>query len=233
MPAGRVSAGDRAGLAKFRFAAQVFASAVVYYHYSLVRGTCVLSQASGATTSKKRSAAMLRVLIVSACLVLVMGQTQNPPRATPTPADTQPTTRPAPTNTVLRRPAQAEMLKGLLQRGQRPTPIRPEEPGGTATPAGTTAGEGLLLEGTFLVERPARLVQADGRAKLVFQTEGQPSGPRTMELIPNQLLEAMERESTAGFAEFIVTAEVTRYKGANYLLLRKILRRVEHGNLEP
>lgn len=181
---------------------------------------------------------MARVLIVSACLVLVMGQTQNLPRREQPAAETQPTTRPAPTNTLLRRPAQAEMLKNLLQRDQRPTPIRAEEPGSTTaaiSPGESATGSGgeLLLEGTFLVERPARFVQTDGRAKLVFQTEGQTAGSRTMELLPNQLLEAMEREAAAGFANFIVTAEVTRYKGSNYLLLRKILRRVEHGNLEP
>ncbi len=85
----------------------------------------------------------------------------------------------------------------------------------------------------MLVERRGRLIHEDGRAKFVLYADATSQVPRTLEVIPNQLLEAMEREGRAGFNDFIVTAEVTRYKDRNYLILRKILRRVDHGNLGP
>jgi hypothetical protein len=179
---------------------------------------------------------MVRWILTCACAVLLMGQAQDKTPASQ-PAQTQSTTRPAPTNTVLRRPAQADILKNLLGRNERPTPIKPQEPQATSGPAGhgggDEAGQAMLLEGTFLIERPGRLVREEGRAKFVFLTDGNSAAPRAMEIVPNQLLEMLERESEAGFSEFVISAEVTRYKGANYLILRKILRRVGHGNLTP
>lgn len=178
---------------------------------------------------------MLSWILTTLCVVLLAGPSQDKPQS----ADTQPATRPADGSGTLRKPAQAEILKNLLGRDERPTPIRPQDPatrvGGSPTPTGgaTADGRSLLLEGTFLVERPGRLVHEDGHAKLVLSPDVEGKGPRTIEILPNQLLEAMEREADAGFSEFIVSAEVTRYKGVNYLILRKILRRVEHGNLSP
>ncbi len=172
---------------------------------------------------------MLRWMLLSVCALLLMGQTEekSPPIR---PVETQAATRPAPTNTVLRRPAQADILKNLLSREARPAPIKPQDP---QTGKVDQPGEPLLLEGSFVVERPGRLVHEDGRAKFVFLEEGGAPALRTMEILPNQLLEMMEREADSGFAEFVISAEVTRYKGTNYLILRKILRRVGHGNLTP
>jgi hypothetical protein len=181
---------------------------------------------------------MLSWILTTVCAVLLIGQVGNPSPASQKSPETQPTTRPTEPSSTLRKPAQAVILKGLLGRNERPAPIQPQDPqspgGGPTRAAGVDAdGQPLLLEGTLLVERPGRLVREDGHAKFVFQVDADSPVTRAMEILPNQLLEAMEREAQAGFSEFIVTAELTRYKERNYLMLRKILRRVSHGNLGP
>jgi hypothetical protein len=181
---------------------------------------------------------MLFWILATVCALLQTGPSQDKAPAKDKPSATQPATRPADGNSTLRKPAQAEILKSLLGRDERPTPIHPQDPaprdGARPTPTGAAVdGRTLMLEGAFLVERPGRLVHEDGRAKLVISPEAEGKGPRTLEILPNQLLEAMEHEAEAGFTEFIVSAEVTRYKDANYMILRKMLRRVGHGNLSP
>jgi hypothetical protein len=181
---------------------------------------------------------MLSWILATVCTMMLVGQTGDSGPASKKSPDTQPTSRPAEAPSTLRKPAQAVILKGLLGRTERPTPIQPQDPqtpgGGPARAADVDPdGQPLLLEGTLLVERPGRLVHEAGQAKFVFHVDADSSVTRTMEILPNQLLEAMEREAQAGFTEFIVTAELTRYKDRNYLMLRKILRRVGHGNLGP
>ena len=142
------------------------------------------------------------------------------------PAASQPTSRPA-----LRRPAQAEVLRNLLSQADRPQPVAPVDPGKGAA-GKDAANPQALVEGTLLVERPGRLIREDGRAKFLF-SDGKNAATKAMPILESQLLEVMERESESGFPEFIVSAEVTRYKGSNYLLLRKVLRRTGNGNLTP
>lgn len=160
--------------------------------------------------------------------------TQDPPAPPP---ESQPaSSQPGASGTTLRKPPQAAILRGLLRREERPAPIRPQDPGTGATQpeAGKDAsGQPLLLEGTLLVERPGRLVIEGDRAKFVLQAGADSQATQSLEILPNQLLEAMEREAQGGMGDFIVTAEVTRYRDRNYLILRKILRRVAHGNLSP
>lgn len=182
---------------------------------------------------------MLSWILATACAVTLVGQSGDDRPASAGASDTQPATRPADSAATLRKPAQAVILKGLLGRTERPTPIRPQDPqapggGATTRSAGVDSeGQPLLIEGTLLVERPGRLLHDDGRARFVFQVDADSPVARSMEILPNQLLEAMEREARGGFTEFIVTAEVTRYNDRYYLMLRKILRRVGHGNLGP
>jgi hypothetical protein len=178
---------------------------------------------------------MLRWIIAAICPLLFVAQEQASRPATK-PAETQPASQPA--GTTLRNPEQIEILKNLLNRQDRAMPVRPQpaqKPGQEAPTSQATDAEGhpLLLEGTFLSERPGRLVREEGRAKFVCYIDGGGQAPRAIEILESQLLEAMEREAEAGFSEFIVSGEVTRYRGRNYLLLRKILRRVDNGNLGP
>ena len=156
------------------------------------------------------------------------------------PAASQPaTTRPAVPQPA-RAPEQAEIIRNLLRDRGRSTAIMPQEQQSPAddTGAGTDLPLGpdglpLLVDGTLLVERPGRLMHEGGKPMFSFIDEGAGVKLRSMEILPNQLLEAMERELQLGTTQFVISAEVTRYHDLNYLLLRKILRRVEHGNLSP
>lgn len=188
------------------------------------------------------------VLVIAAGIVLTavgQGEPKSAARAGAPSAGAQPATQPASTQPATgprtqRPPAQQEIIQGLLRDRERIVPIPPQGsepiPGKEVAPAGAgAAGEGpaLLPDGTTIVERPGRLLAEDGKLKFVFVTdEGQPQ-LRTMELLPNSYLEAMERLAQGGESEFIITAEVTRYKQQNYLLLHKVLHRVGHGNLGP
>ncbi len=178
---------------------------------------------------------MLRGILVAACALLLIGQVEDKPQPASRPTQTQPATRPTDSNPTLRKPAQVEILKNLLRQQDRPTPIQSQTSPGRpdSTPGLGSDGRPLLAEGTFLVERPGRLMREGGRAKFVFHVNGESEASRSMPVLESQLLESMEREAEAGFSEFIVSAEVTRYRGTNYLLLRKVLRRTEHGNLSP
>lgn len=181
---------------------------------------------------------MFRWIYVVACASLLVAQTPPSGSTEPESPQSQPASRPAAPASGLPVPAQAEILKNLLGREARPTPIRPRESTELTTNEAAAAGldpdgQPLLLEGTFIVERPGRLVREGGRAKFVFYQQEGGTGPRHIEILQSQLLEVMEREAESGLTEFVVSGEVMRYRDRNFLLLRKILRRVDHGNLGP
>ena len=137
-----------------------------------------------------------------------------------------------------RKPLQDEILRKLLQSQEAPRLIGPTDPGRSETSdpgeeaRGVSPSSPLLLEGTLIVDRPGRVLLSDGKAEFTFLL---PDTQRTltMELERNSLREALEREAQAGASEFVVTAEVTRYRGRNYLVLRKVVQRVNNGNLAP
>lgn len=182
---------------------------------------------------------MMLIWTCALLLLLPLPQSAEPQEATTAQAPSEtPTSQPVEAQATLRKPVQAEILRSLLGRQEHPKPIRPQVPADGDAEDGQALGIGpdgqaLLLDGTYLTERPGRLVHEGGRPKFVLQTEDGSRPSRTLELLPNQLLEALEREAEAGFTEFIVSGEVTRYNERNFLLLRKILRRVDHGNLSP
>ncbi len=150
------------------------------------------------------------------------------------PTASQPASAPARTTDTeasLRRPEQARILEQLIRDAERPRPIIPESTPGLPQAEARDAS-GLLLEGTMLVERAGRLIRSADRASFEFKLESDATA-RTLQILPNAWLEAMEREATGGTGEFIVTAEVMRYRGENYLLLRKVRRQIAHGNLSP
>lgn len=177
---------------------------------------------------------MVRWMLVTICSSLLLATAEDRPQPESQPATSQPATRPADARTTLRKPAQAEILRNLLEQQDRPTPIQPDAPAQREASAGIGPdGQPLLIEGTSLIERPGRLMREGGRSKFAFHAEGDTEAPRTMEILESQLLETMEREAEAGFSEFIISGKVTRYRGQNYLLLWKVLRRTSHGNVGP
>ncbi|MEP0848528.1 MAG: hypothetical protein HRF50_17110 [Phycisphaerae bacterium] len=163
------------------------------------------------------------------CLPLEPSPAEQVAASQPAGAESRPTTSPA-RSAAMRKPEQARILEQLIRDAERPRPIIPDA---TAAQARGKATNGsLLLEGTMIVERAGRLIRAGEQLLLETRLDGQDS-PRKLPLVPNAWLEAMEGEAAAGNTEFIVTAEVTRYRGQNYLIIRKARRQVAHGNLSP
>jgi hypothetical protein len=172
---------------------------------------------------------MLRVLLA---MLVASSYALAPPQETN--EDTgQPASQPA-VRTLPRSPRQAQIFEALLGDAQRPRvpTILSQEPG---TPGDLAEdGTSLLLDGTPLWERSGRLVRSDGHSLFHFKPSSRPVGAaEAIEFNKNALLEAMESEAEAGVKEFIISAEVTRYRGRNYLNLLKYRRQITHGNLGP
>src|SRR5262249_29620588 len=132
-----------------------------------------------------------------------------------------------------RTPEQASVLKELLRSVDRPAittpePIRSSEPSPAAR-----KDDSLQAEGTLLVEKPGRLIRSGERSEFKFTSPEGKGLAQPLELLPNSWLEYMEKEADAGASEFIITADVTTYRGRNFLMLRTYRRQVSHGNLNP
>lgn len=176
---------------------------------------------------------VLASLIAATC---VLEPSQAPNETTP-PAASQPASQPAGQTVSPRNPTQARILEELLRDAEqsRPTPIlsAPDAGHGASAPA-LEEGTSLLPDGYPVVERPGRLVRNGNRVEFHFDSGGPAAdAPSVMEFNKNRWLEAMETEAEAGVTEFVISAEVTRYRGQNYLNLLKYRRQVSHGNLAP
>lgn len=172
---------------------------------------------------------VLATLGLSVCPVAILGsQSQDP--GTP-PATSQPASAPA--DAGFRRPEQARGLDVLI-RQQEVRPVLPTSPApassGVDEPALPDRGDNWS-DGSLLIERPGRYSRSDDHARFEFVSDD--GKQRSLKLLENQLLETMEREAEYGTQEFVISAEVTLYRGENYLLLRKVLTRVSNGNLSP
>ena len=148
----------------------------------------------------------------------------------------QPASQPA-ARTTPRNPEQARILKELLRGSERrrAQPIVSEPVRGRSAESSAAAAAGAtLVEGSVLIERVGRLVRSGDRSEFHFKAGG--SGDdrlKAMEFNKNSWLELMEAEADAGVEEFVISAEVTRYRGRNYLLLLKYRRQISHGNISP
>ena len=179
---------------------------------------------------------MLMFLIIGNPLLLTQEPPAEKPEATEQAApESQPTT--APERVMPRSPEQAQILQELLRGTERPhQPIvsrepQADEPG--AAPRPTVRG-GLLLEGEIITDVAGHLVRAGDRSEFHFKSGGPIEGaPSVMEFNKNGLLEAIEIEAENGIEDFIISAEITRYRGKNYLNLLRYQRQRTHGNLGP
>lgn len=182
----------------------------------------------------------MKSLIIGAATLLVLGVAiaQDQPAAPQTrateQADATDPNASEPNAPTGRKPFQDEILKALLQEQELPRVIRQQDPQrGTTVKIGPMArDEATLLEGTMVVERPAQFTIANGKPQLSL-TLADLNRTATLEVLPSKLLEALEREFESGVAEFIVSGEVTRYKEEAYILLRKVVQRVNNGNIRP
>lgn len=144
-----------------------------------------------------------------------------------------------PTNTGqegLRRPFQDDILRSLLKDREAAQTIPRQDPGMPAQPPVLLGSQrevtGLMPDGTSIVERPGRFYRTGEQRMIELRLSG---GKRriSLEVLPNALLEAVEREAAKGVSEFTISGELTRYGTQNYLLLRKVVQRVDNGNLAP
>lgn len=147
--------------------------------------------------------------------------------------------QPKPTNTGqegIRRPFQDDILKSLLRDREAAQTIPRQDPGMPAQPRAIIGSQhevaGVFPDGTPIVERPGRFYRNGDQKLMELRLAG---GDRrlSLELLPNALLEALEREASTGVAEFTISGELTRYGNKNYLILRKVIQRVDNGNLSP
>lgn len=172
------------------------------------------------------------------------GNAPQPPAGNTTPPASTPATQPATGATGEDRPAepaadarlprQAEIFRALIEEREsaaRPIePVRPERPSAGGSRA--ASADAPMLEGEQIVNRAVKLVRSSGRSEVIVA--GQDGGPnRSYPILESQLLEVIEREADAGVEEFVITAEAKLYRGRNYLLLLKVMRRVPNGNVTP
>jgi hypothetical protein len=168
--------------------------------------------------------------------------TNQPPASENQPTDSETKTesdRRRPTNTGqegLRRPFQDDILRSLLKDREAAQTIPRQDPGMPAQPPVMLGSQreisGLMPDGTSIVERPGRFYRTGEQRMIELRLSG---GKRriSLEVLPNALLEAVEREVAKGVSEFTISGELTRYGTQNYLLLRKVVQRVDNGNLAP
>lgn len=144
-----------------------------------------------------------------------------------------------------RPPSPAEILQELMKKDRvRPAPIPPSTPGHpyeTQPAEPPTTGPGpkhepspLRPDGTMITDRIGRLTKGSKGWLFAFESEAKVLRESPMQILPNQDLETMERISSNGTVpvKFRVSGEVTTYRGANYLLLRKVLVVYGQGNLK-
>ncbi len=171
---------------------------------------------------------------LAAALMFVLAnsawQSGEPPESQP--VATQPAAPSASAPSGLRRPEQIRILEELLREQDSPRAIEPIAPQAAGRAAGSVSTQAPLLEGTMLWARTGRLVQSGGGAEFEFLSK-EAGYPDSIRLLPNSLLELMERDSELGVTEFVVSGEITAHRGANYLLLRNVTRRVPNSNLAP
>lgn len=166
----------------------------------------------------KQMMSLLAVGLLASTVVLA-----DPP--TPKPA-TRPTTQVVPTN---------QMFDTLLRKGGQASTVLVPEP--SPSPTDSTSGNGavaptapqvnLMREGSYVVDRSARLSRTpDGQQwELTFDADGKAMQDPPMIILPNLKLMTMEStvSSTSRDVRFQVTGMVTEYKSRNYILLEKVV----------
>lgn len=144
-----------------------------------------------------------------------------------------------------RQPTPAEILRELTRTGSEnkgvvlpDAGVRPRrtEPNRDAMKNNAIAPvkSRLLPDGYRLVDRPGRLTRESDYWVISFESRSRGAPEMPIRLLPNRLLEDMEEFSAGGTKDvvFIISGEVTEYRGVNYLLIQKLLTRPSVGNLK-
>ncbi len=142
-----------------------------------------------------------------------------------------------------REPSPSEIIK-MLQEEREPRktvltlPSRPGEERRTTVIDAPNAIQPLvhklLPDGSRIVDRPGRLARHDDYFVFSFESRGEGAPEPPIRLLPNRLLEDMEIYSEGGEKPvvFVVSGEVTEYRGLNYLLIQKLLLQPDLDNLK-
>ena len=176
--------------------------------------------------------------------------------AEPAATDAAPTTKPAPApKTEGKRPSAEDVMNDMTGRIERNPAIEPtqkipssvaplpnkataiaEDAG--AVVQGGAPGMGsskLRREGEFVINRPGRLVRAPQSGILLFAFESDsPSGAEPPVIImPCAYLQYMEdlARERGDRVVFVISGQVTSYRGANYLLPTNVRQGIDRGNL--
>ena len=147
------------------------------------------------------------------------------PMNTADPIATNPASRPT------RPPTASEIIEQLMTDSPVRTPQASTAPA-PPNPGRAEAGGQARPEGTIVPEFPARLVRSENWWTLVRETRGLHSEGPPVSVLPNRLLEIMVSASAGGTKSivFLVSGELTEYRGVNHLLLHKVLIRRDLGN---
>ncbi len=162
------------------------------------------------------------------------------PDAAPAPQpDGQAETRPAG-----REPTAEELIRQMMQdrpprsavlpEPRTPTGTGPSEPGERSLPEPPQAERAHWEDDTLLYDRPVRLVPGEGGGwMLAFEDLGKNPTDGPVRILPSRLLERAISLTAGGTRPvvLIVSGEITAHRGANYILLRKVLVRRSAGNL--
>ncbi len=136
---------------------------------------------------------------------------------------------PTPSTTV----SPEEVISALKNRGPREVILTPPTPRLQPSIGRDLSASALLMDGSALIRRPGRIVRDGDWWTLVFESDRPDYAEAPQKLLPSRGVEMMLQTTEHGRSGivFIVSGEVTRFKNANFLLPRAVVRRTENGNL--
>jgi len=200
------------------------------------------------------------LVLATACLPVWAEEAASSAKApaAPTATTTAPATSSAPEvrpDTAKKPPSAAEVMDDLTGRIERNPAIEPthKSPSSIAPlpnlPAGMTEEAGSIVagvapggqmmkmrkEGEFVINRPGRLVRAPQSGILLFAFDSDsPTGVEPPVIImPCAYLQFMEdtARERGDRVVFVISGQVTSYRGANYLLPTNVRQGIDRGNL--
>lgn len=120
-----------------------------------------------------------------------------------------------------------------MKQQKPPEQVLPR-PAATERPIGGFEGSAALLaEGAAVIQRPGRIARDGASWMFISESQSSEKAHPPIKLLPNRaaelMIDAAEREPTGLL--FLVSGDVTVFRGENYLLVRNVARRVDTGNL--
>lgn len=125
-----------------------------------------------------------------------------------------------------------DMVEWMKQQ-KPPEQVLPR-PGATELPGGSFEGSAAMLaEGATVIQRPGRVARDGASWMFISESQSAEKPQPPLKVLPNRaaelMIDAAEREPTGLL--FLVSGDVTVFRGENYLLVRNVARRVDTGNL--